>query len=374
MGTLGSQIANNLIRAGFGTWYLIDDDVLLPHNCARHLLASNAVGFSKVQASKYTLNQVLDDERIVEAIPANILRPDGFQEIIDEAITESEILLDFSASVAVSRAIACRTDAPRSVCAFITPMADCLVIEAEDRNREFKLDWLEMVHYREVIHNEELSETLNLPGIAYRHGNSCRDVTSTLAQDNVAIWAGIASRSVKHIVPTSCASVKIWKIDADGSIKYFEPNLYPLLNFSLDDWTIQLDQWIVDKISQLRDCSLPNETGGVLLGSFDTQSKRCAIIDIIPSPIDSEEWPTSYIRGSSGIQKRIDRVENQTLGHIGYVGEWHSHPSGASGRPSRQDIGAFNILKSQMCIEDLPAILLICAEKKQIVFVKGKRC
>ena len=37
-GALGSQVVSNLIRTGFGSWTLIDYDVLLPHNLARHAL------------------------------------------------------------------------------------------------------------------------------------------------------------------------------------------------------------------------------------------------------------------------------------------------------------------------------------------------
>ena len=36
LGALGSQVFMNLVRAGYGKWTLIDEDVLLPHNLARH--------------------------------------------------------------------------------------------------------------------------------------------------------------------------------------------------------------------------------------------------------------------------------------------------------------------------------------------------
>jgi hypothetical protein len=37
-GALGSQLMNNLSRAGFGRWTIVDKDKLLPHNLARHAL------------------------------------------------------------------------------------------------------------------------------------------------------------------------------------------------------------------------------------------------------------------------------------------------------------------------------------------------
>src|SRR5262249_53322180 len=38
LGALGSQIVSTLVRGGFGEWTLVDNDVLMPHNAARHEL------------------------------------------------------------------------------------------------------------------------------------------------------------------------------------------------------------------------------------------------------------------------------------------------------------------------------------------------
>jgi len=38
VGSLGSQLLNNCIKAGFGQWTLVDNDIFLPHNVARHKL------------------------------------------------------------------------------------------------------------------------------------------------------------------------------------------------------------------------------------------------------------------------------------------------------------------------------------------------
>ena len=54
---------------------------------------------------------------------------------------------------------------------------------------------------------------------------------------------------------------------------------------------------LLAKLSSLREPKLPNETGGVLLGSFDVERRILYIADALPSPPDSEEWPTLYIRG-----------------------------------------------------------------------------
>ncbi|MFD2719764.1 ThiF family adenylyltransferase [Hymenobacter monticola] len=49
-GSLGSQVVNNLVRAGQGNWVWLDEDQYLPHNAARHYLPGNLVGHGKAQA------------------------------------------------------------------------------------------------------------------------------------------------------------------------------------------------------------------------------------------------------------------------------------------------------------------------------------
>jgi hypothetical protein len=65
-------------------------------------------------------------------------------------------------------------------------------------------------------------------------------------------------------------------------------------------WSIVLDGWLLEKLLRLRSERLPNETGGVLIGAFDTFHRVCSIVDVLSSPPDSKEWPTSYIRGCLG--------------------------------------------------------------------------
>ena len=50
VGTLGSLIANNCIRSGYGQWTYVDPDIILPHNLARHCLTSEHIGHNKANA------------------------------------------------------------------------------------------------------------------------------------------------------------------------------------------------------------------------------------------------------------------------------------------------------------------------------------
>ncbi|MFN6024604.1 MAG: Mov34/MPN/PAD-1 family protein, partial [Planctomyces sp.] len=105
------------------------------------------------------------------------------------------------------------------------------------------------------------------------------------------------------------------------------------------------------------------ETGGVLIGHFDLARQRIYVVDMIPSPPDSEEWPTLYVRGCCGLLEQIQSIEQQTGGQLEYVGEWHSHPDNCPTEPSPDDITVFAWLTKHMAAAGLPALMAIVGEK-----------
>lgn len=83
------------------------------------------------------------------------------------------------------------------------------------------------------------------------------------------------------------------------------------------------------------------------------------VVDVVPSPPDSKEWPTVYIRGAVVLRERVEEIQSRTSSMLQYVGEWHSHPDGYSCRPSSDDKKAFAWLTGLMKLDGFPAIMLI---------------
>jgi hypothetical protein len=83
---------------------------------------------------------------------------------------------------------------------------------------------------------------------------------------------------------------------------------------------------------------------------------------MLPSPPDSEEWPTSYKRGSAGLVVAIAGIANRTLLNLEYVGEWHSHPTGAGTDMSDTDKIAMKEIAGEMAKAGLPALMLIAGD------------
>lgn len=369
MGALGSQIFNNMIRAGFGNWTLIDSDILLPHNCARHFLGNWAVGQSKVEAMAAMANEILDGPDIAKAIEADLLHPGDKKTDVDKVMGSAQIIMDFSASVAVARHLGNAECNARTLSAFLTPGGASLVVAVEDANRNVRIDWLEMLHYRSLLSNPRLKDTLSVETATVRYGNACRDLSSRIPQDQIALWAALASKRIKKLLGKDGPALEVLINNESGGVDTFQEEVTEVISAIVGKWTIRFDRNLLQRLSEHRSGKLPNETGGVLVGHFDTYHHICSIVEIIPSPPDSVEWPVSYIRGCQGLNTKIEEIGRVTLGQLQYVGEWHSHPDGCSTNPSHDDLEAYSWLISHMCKEDLPALMMIVGERDSFQFV-----
>ncbi len=367
VGALGSQVVMNLARTGFGSWVLVDNDQLMPHNLARHALNNWHLGVPKSRTLSFEANQITRDQDLFKNIPADILSPGSHTGEIEQAWKDSQIILDMSASVAVARHIALNiTSEARRVSLFLTPTGNDLVLLAESRDRSIKLDEIEMQYYRAVIEEESLVGHFAPPEGRRRYGQSCRDITSTLPQYFVALHAAIAGRALREVCLSDNAHINIWRADDKGNVNFIEIETSPVICLRSNDWTICTDEKLISKLSKLRMDKLPNETGGVLLGSFDLERRIIYIVDTIPSPPDSQEWPTLYIRGCKGLERIVCNVTKKTDGMLEYIGEWHSHPNSAATTPSTDDIQVFSWLTERMDLDGLPALMMIVGESNRI--------
>lgn len=373
LGALGSEVVMSLARSGFGTWTLVDHDHLLPHNLARHALDGNYVGLNKAVAVAHSANTVVRGAALFNALPVNVLSPGGKTEELSESLADADIILDMSASVEVARMLAHDCDSTaRRISLFLSPSGNDLVLIAEDRQRETTVDALEMQYYRAVLNDRCLSGHLDTPPGRFRYAQSCRDITNRLPQHMVGLHASHGGRAVRDAVRCIDAQITVWRSSEDGVAKRVTVSPAPVVRRITNDWTVVTDNAVFDTLSSLRKSKLPNETGGVLLGSFDMERKIVYIVDVLPSPPDSEEWPTLYIRGCEGLSEKVAHRSKVVLGMIEYVGEWHSHPNGAGTTPSKDDLKVLAWLEELMQIDGYPATMAIVGEGRDIGFYIAK--
>jgi proteasome lid subunit RPN8/RPN11 len=298
---------------------------------------------------------------------------DAMDAKVKDIYKNTDIILDVSVSIPVARYITNDIDSSaRRISVFLNPSGEDSVFIAEGTNREIPLDCLEMQYYRfltntTVLHNH-IQNSNNL-----RYARSCGDITSTIPQSHIALHAAIASQAVKACISIEQSSISIWQLNNKSfEVKRYDAVLSKIIKILLNDWTIFVDEYLINKISQARKDKIPKETGGILIGSFDTQRRIAYLVDTVLSPPDSIEWPTVYIRGCEGLREQVIEIDRISQGRLEYMGEWHSHPKNTSCSPSEDDYQAFRGLSEKMKQDGLPAIMLIAGDNKQYSLFVGE--
>ena len=363
-GALGSQLVLNAARAALGLWTLVDRDRLLPHNLARHAAAGFGTGHHKVDVLAVAGNGLTDGPSAFEPIVADILTPGSERERLGERLGNADLVLDMAASIPVSRHLAQDTPgAAKRVSFFLNPVGSDLVMLAEDTRREIRLDSLEMQYYRAVLRDGRLRNHFRRPDGTVRYGTSCRDVSAHLPQTQVALYAAIAARRLPSVADQEDAAIRIWQTSSGADdVAAFDVAPRKVKRQPAGEWTVVYDDGLVETLLDLRKARLPNETGGILVGSFDVERRMVYVVDTIPSPLDSQERKTLYIRGADGLHERLDDVQERTLGQLEYVGEWHSHPDGHECMPSHDDLHVLSWLSSHMDSDGVPGVMMIACE------------
>ena len=361
-GALGSQVITSLYRTGFGDWTIVDEDDLMPHNLARHALTGSYVGMPKSLSLAHHLNDIYRDR--AQGICANILDPGDAAESLAAAFAEAEIVLDLSASSIVAQYISADIDSPgRRVSAFLNPEGTDAVVIAEDKARTLSLDILEAQYYRAANSDPALEGHLLANASRLRYGRSCRDISTTMSTQAVTLLSAITSQAIRNAIGSEDASIQVYRCNPETlAVTPVKVAVHQCVQQQFCDWTLVLDRSLLARLAELRAAKLPNETGGVLIGLYELDRKRIHVVDTIPSPPDSAEWPTLYIRGSEGLLKNVETIAERTGDQLAYAGEWHSHPDGCATLPSEDDLQVFGWLTDHMSTDGRPALMAIIGE------------
>jgi integrative and conjugative element protein (TIGR02256 family) len=363
MGALGSQIVSLLARSGYGQWSLVDSDLLLPHNLARHALLHSLVGMPKAEAMSMHLNAILAEPMVEISIFADVLNPGEKEEEVNRVLQTADMILDFSASVPVARTLALAESAQgRRTSAFMNPSGSSSIVLCEDSQRLTRLDSLEMQYYRAILSHSELTDHLAIPAGSIRFATSCRDVSSTLPAHQVALHAALASGAIKSALSSDGPCIRIWIADEQGAIRALQIPPAPMIERQIGEWRLLTDRGLLEKLRLLRSAGLPAETGGVLLGAWDLIHKIVYVTDTIPAPPDSRKRATSFIRGCEGLLQEVTHAGLTTNGMLQYIGEWHSHPKSHGTAPSDDDRRVFEWITDKTTEDGQQPVMAIVGE------------
>lgn len=124
--------------------------------------------------------------------------------------------------------------------------------------------------------------------------------------------------------------------------------------------SVMLPDNVRDELFALCEKALPDETGGIIYGSY-TDHNLCASITGITAPTsDSSAGRTWFHRGIDKLQNLLNNLWHQKL-H--YLGEWHFHPNGVP-EPSGRDLSSLRSIAGSSKTQCTDPIMLIVGGTK----------
>lgn len=355
-GTLGSAVIDHFVRQGCAEDVnIVDCDILLPHNLSRHTLTTDKVMTSKVSSIKEAYHSILFQK--INAIEGNFLALNRNDR--ERLFKDTELVMDFSTSIAVERKLAKERQTYRRCTSFLNPKGDEIVLLMEDRYRCSKLDLLEMDYYRNLIVDERFIRHLDQTETVRTNSFSCRSESMILNYENVRVLAAIVSKQIRKCYTQEQACLRIWRFDAEnGTVASLPMTITNWHNKDLGEIQVYISDAVEKEIQAMSDASPDKETGGCLFGSYDRDHNSIYVYYMIPASEDSIHTPVSFVRGFKGLTTEYERITKLTYHQVCYLGEWHSHPN-MPNTPSRTDKKQFEELWEEQQSQDLPFVQMI---------------
>lgn len=361
-GAVGSHVAMNLARGGVGTWHIVDDDFLLPHNQARYALEPHNIGSAKSDVLCSVIRRLLESDDTAHPYLGRVdadNRPEGLTSTLHTAIA----VIDATASVPAARHLSFDSDISGPVSSvFLNPAGSDAVVLAEPLDRSTRIDCVEM-HYYWLIssdptfanHLADAEQPLPVGG--------CRSPSVLVPETQVSLLSGLMAGRWLKDRGRETASISMWQGAASfEGISYTRVSVPRFTEVSVGDWTVKISDELIELANALRRKAAPKETGGIIAGSWDRLRNVVYLVGIYDAPPDSAYSETGFERGSVGVFKTIQELEQSTVGNLTYVGEWHSHPPGAVSTPSSDDKVLLRWIRDILADVEAPATMLIAGD------------
>ena len=362
-GAIGSNVTMMVTRSGIGPWAVVDGDITLPHNTVRQVQGNDSVGFPKASVLKVELDHVFEEGGNI-GISANVFAPGEEAAALDTAVRNTEIAIDFTASPAV---VGWLSDQPirRGASAFFGPDGSDLVVLAEGKSREVRVDEIEAQYFWSVATEPQLNGHLSAARLdKIRYANACQDLSRPLPPWQLQTLCGLAAGQVAQLIESDDACFKVWRLEPKtGAVQSVVIPVQQVHRYQVGSIRVSITDDVVSTMRELRRKAGRNETGGVLVGTFDLVRNVVHIVAALPAPPDSKQSPTYFIRGKENLKPRIEALAAGSAGRLHYIGEWHSHPGVVPARPSADDEGVFAHLETHLGSVGSPYIMAICGER-----------
>lgn len=344
-GSLGSKVALHLGRTGAGNMAVVDNERFAPHNNARHALISS-------RSSALLPNKSLLIEHAMEGLGHRDCESFAIDavKVLNEADTANRVLgtaeavvIDTTASLRVSAAatlskplaaLHSRRFAQAGMYAqgkvtYLLWEGVHRVVTADDlRSRLFEL-CRQDEGMRAILGGETSDPTRIFVG------DNCRSLTMPMPDSTVSRAAALVSTQLEQwlVGPLPINGQLCYGIeDSTGvGMTWHREELLPtvvLPDTKEVGWTVR----VLESVARCIDVDAKKwgrlETGGALLGHVSPITRIITVAGLVDAPSDSARSESRFILGTNELVSTLRQANQQSLGHLQFVGTWHSHPMG----------------------------------------------
>ncbi len=326
LGSLGSKVNLHLARNGNKNFKLIDNDVFLTHNNARHALMggffTNKAEFQKLALSSMSIS--------ANHIPKDILK-------CKNTDINGDLIIDCTAKISVRNYLASKQNNIPVIHTALYNKSRMGLLLSESQGRNPRIDDLVCSVYQNCIQDDFLRESLfNEQNARTSIGGGCSSYTTICSDSRISLLAAGMSSKIQYYISNTLPETGEINIgivsDDDMSVKWkkissCKVKILPSVD---NEYEVRLFDSVVMQMEAISKENTPNEYGGVLIGNISLVNKTITVTSLIEAPDDSESTPVYFKLGKNGLKSKVKTIEKKTNGLITYLGTWHSHPKGGS--------------------------------------------
>lgn len=369
VGALGSAFADYAVRSGTVQLTVVDKDIFLSHNIARHRGNLCSVGKRKSEVVE-NLAELCLPKVTIKRYDTNIVKTDDYS--LASCFVCARYVIDATADPLVRRRLS-RIKSPNlpvlrseifhkgklgvSLLSELgtTQNLNCLFFQllalATENNSIY--EWL-TYECSEEFHDEELLL-----------GYSCSSLTTKMSAYRVDSHASNAFAFAKSKLPNfNQPLILLHKLNDDGLTRGTEvicPD--PVRSFqtnTTNGWCVIVTEKVLEKIHRLRQLATPIETGGYLYGAVDEAANEIYIVAASPEPPNSVASSTNLKLTKWGQTEFEKKFLKRTRSRLLPIGTWHSHTSSNSAA-SPIDENLFIRCKQKDWQLGVPTVMVITA-------------
>ncbi|MDT0618303.1 Mov34/MPN/PAD-1 family protein [Salinisphaera sp. P385] len=333
-GSVGSKMAVHLARSGASITIASDQDLLMPHNLARHALTYCGPPRYKADALADELVRLGQEPQVHKGDLVQDLQSVGRRRGI--LTKQSTYAVNTTASLGVREALsllAPQDVEPRLAEAALFGRGNGGFLLVEGKAHNPTLCDLVAELYATVDENR-LRSLLCDPehGLSeVQIGQGCSSLTMPMTDMRLSAMTAALTETLVEVMQHGDGNGEIAvghtaenAPDTGWSRRSVAPfHVIPIQ--STPGWTMRVSQRVLDQMRAEAKRWPASETGGVLIGKCSVRLKAVTVVDLLPAPPDSVRSETLFTLGTNGLKQAIIARHRATGGALFDVGTWHSH-------------------------------------------------